>query len=400
MRFSSLSQRLTAGASSICRYPYKIIKKRFWNRVSESDAMAARHFSQARELIAKVDLDGALAHAMKAASLVETSTDHYLMYNIGTALDALGERDRGLELIAQAEQIRTGASRDDWQGENISDRTLLVVWRRGDIGIGIRSVGLVAHAARRARHCIVLVEPRLIPLYRRTLEGVDIRSKEDDPASTFDEAQAIVSFTTLAALFGPGSKNPAPFLPLRPDPELVATFRAQYQNGSDAPLVGISWSSAMKKRQVPPLTDWETLLRSVPATYVSLQYGNVTPAVEQMRAATGARVIEDQSVNQLVDMDRFAAQVAALDAIVSIPNSISHTAGALGTPSVAIIGNHVFNSKWTKREGGGRGWSNRNGWCPNMRLVHRQDRDWPAVMQETGNVLETMLRDASRGVNS
>ena len=359
--------------------------------------MAAHHFSQARDLITRVDLDGALAHTVRAASLVDKSTDHLLIYNIGCALDALGERDQGLELIVRAEQIRTGTAREDWQGENISDRTLLVDWRRGDIGIGIRSVGLVAHAARRAKRCIVLVEPRLIPLYRRTLEGVDVRSKEDNPGSAFAEAHAIASFTTLAALFGPGSKNPAPFLPLRPDPELAAAFRAQYQKGSDAPLVGISWGSAVKKRGVPPLTDWETLLRSVPATYVSLQYGNVTAAVEQLRAATGARLIDDKSVDQIVDMDRFAAQVAALDAVVSIPNSIGHTAGALGTPSVAIIDNRSFNSKWSKRDAGGRGWSNRNGWCPNMHLVHRQTRDWSMAMQEARAVLEAKLRDANDG---
>ena len=400
MRFSSLSRHLAARVSSICRYPYKIIKKRFPDRLSESDAMAAHHFSQARELITKVDLDGALAHTLKAASLVDQSVDHRLIYRIGAALDALGERDHGWELISKAERIRTGATREDWRGENISDRTLLVEWRRGDIGIGIRSAGLVAHAARCARRCIVLVEPRLIPLYRRTLEGVDVRSKEDDPATAFAEADVFVSFHTLAALFGPGSQNAAPFLPLRPDRELVATFRAQYQNGSDTPLVGISWSSATKKRQVPPLANWQTLLRSVPATYVSLQYGNVTAAVGQLRAATGAHIIEDQSVDQLVDMDRFAAQVAALDAVVSIPNSIGHTAGALGTPSVAIIGNHVFNSKWARRESGGRGWSNRTGWCPNMQLVHRQDRDWSMTMQEARFALEAMLRRVRQGIRS
>ena len=400
MRFSSLSRRLAARASSICRYPYKIIKKRFPDRLSESDALAAHHFSQARELITKVDLDGALAHTLKAASLVDQSVDHRLIYRIGAALDALGERDHGWELIAKAERIRTGATREDWRGENISDRTLLVEWCRGDIGIGIRSAGLVAHAARCARRCIVLVEPRLIPLYRRTLEGVDVRSKEDDPATAFAEADVFASFHTLAALFGPGSQNAAPFLPLRPDPDLVATFRSQYQNEGDTPLVGISWGSAVKKKGVPPLTDWEILLRSVPVTYVSLQYGNVTPAVEQLRPATGARLIEDKSVDQLVDMDRFAAQVAALDAVVTIKNSIGHTAGALGVPSIAIIDNKVYTSTWVVRDIEGTGWSNRNGWYPNMHLVHRQERDWSAAMQEVRVVLEATLRGAREDINS
>ena len=385
MKFSSLPQRLGVRIKNWVRSP-----------VSENDAQAAHHFSRARELITKVDLDGALAHAMKAASLVETSVDHALLDKIGSALKALGARERGFELIARAERIRTGTNREDWNGEDISDRTLLVEWRRGDIGIGIRSAGLVAHAAHRAGCCIVLVEPRLIPLYRRTLEGVEVRSKEDNPNRTSAEVRAIASFTTLSTLFGPGSKDPAPFLPLRPDPELVAAFRAQYQNGSDAPLVGISWGSVVKKKGLPPFTNWQTLLRSVPATYVSLQYGNVGPAVEQLRAVTGARLIQDKSVDQLVDMDRFAAQVAALDAVVSIKNSIGHTAGALGVPAVAIIDNNVYTSTWVVRASEGTGWSNRNGWYPDTHIVHRQQREWSTVMQEARVVLEAMLSRRDR----
>jgi hypothetical protein len=267
----------------------KLLGKRFKVRVrnalrtrdNEADASAARHFRVARELITKVDLDGALIHAMKAASSIEDSNNYALMYKIGSALQPLGARDAGLKLIARAEKIRTGLRQDDWNGEDISDRTLLVEWRRGDIGIGIRSAGLIAHAAQRAKRCIVLMEPRLIPLYRRTVEHLDLRSKEDDPAASFAEADIVASFNTLEALFGPGSKDAAPFLPLRADPSLVNEFRTKYQRGLKAPLVGMSWGSSVTKKGVPPLTDWDQLLRSVHATYVSLQYGEIANVVKR-----------------------------------------------------------------------------------------------------------------------
>jgi ADP-heptose:LPS heptosyltransferase len=48
-------------------------------------------------------------------------------------------------------------------------------------------------------------------------------------------------------------------------------------------------------------------------------------------------IIEDASVDPLTDLDRFAAQVAAMDVVISIDNSTVHMAGSLGVETWALL---------------------------------------------------------------
>jgi hypothetical protein len=48
------------------------------------------------------------------------------------------------------------------------------------------------------------------------------------------------------------------------------------------------------------------------------------------------RLISDPKIDQLVDLDGFAAQIAALDTIVSISNTTIDMAGMLGVPTLHI----------------------------------------------------------------
>jgi hypothetical protein len=79
-----------------------------------------------------------------------------------------------------------------------------------------------------------------------------------------------------------------------------------------------------------PLLGWKS------ATFVSLQYGDIQKDLETLRELTGGRVIHDTEINQLVDLDGFAAQIAALDGVISISNTTIDMAGMLGVPTVHI----------------------------------------------------------------
>jgi ADP-heptose:LPS heptosyltransferase len=85
----------------------------------------------------------------------------------------------------------------------------------------------------------------------------------------------------------------------------------------------------------------------------------------------------------MVDMDRFAAQVASLDAVISTSNTIAHLAGALGTPSVVIL-NDNFYQFWPF-------FGARTPWNPRTVLVRKNGRDWPSVMREAQASLASIL---------
>jgi len=55
------------------------------------------------------------------------------------------------------------------------------------------------------------------------------------------------------------------------------------------------------------------------------------------RVQTGHQVHHWLDSDPVRDLDDFAAQVAALDLVISVDNSTIHLAGALGVPTMAIL---------------------------------------------------------------
>lgn len=98
------------------------------------------------------------------------------------------------------------------------------------------------------------------------------------------------------------------------------------------------------------------------------------------------RVIVDRSIDQLIDMDVFAAQVAALDAVITITATLAHVAGALGVPTVAL------RDDWFRRE-----WpvvADRVPWYPSLRVVGKDGREWGEVFDDATLVLRGLMAGA------
>ena len=79
----------------------------------------------------------------------------------------------------------------------------------------------------------------------------------------------------------------------------------------------------------------------------------------------------------------FAAQVAALDAIVSISNTTIDMAGMLGVPTVHICDDSYFRSWWPR--------SGPSSWYPGMVFLYRQHRLWSDVLAEAPKRLEQVV---------
>ena len=102
--------------------------------------------------------------------------------------------------------------------------------------------------------------------------------------------------------------------------------------------------------------------------------------MENQVDAAGATILIDRDVDQLSDMDLFAAQVAAMDLVITIDNSTAHLAGALGVPVWVLL---PFAPDWRwmlDRED--------SPWYPTMRLF-RQPRpsDWRSVVEKVSSGL-------------
>ena len=119
---------------------------------------------------------------------------------------------------------------------------------------------------------------------------------------------------------------------------------------------------------------------------MSLQYGEVEKDIKFLGAD---RVINDPAIDQLIDMDGFAAQIAALDAVVAISGTPAHLAGAMGVPT-AVLRDDWFRRQWPVM-------TDRVPWYPNLRVVGKDGREWDAVFDDAWIALHGLMAGGASG---
>jgi len=268
-----------------------------------------------------------------------------------------------------------------WKGERLAAGRLLL-WGEQGIGDEIMFAGLVPDALRTGNPCVLDCDARLKALFARSFPEVDVVSGFDPGAHPELEIAAHLPTGSLPALYRASSAafaaTTSPYL--LADPLAREQFRARYADGRR--LVGLAWHTKNKKTGRSRSIELSTLapLFALPGIrWVSLQYGD-HGALEEQAAAAGAPVLIDREVDQLADIDRFAAQIAAMDLAITIDNSTAHLAGALGVPTWVLL---PFAPDWRwllERED--------CPWYPSVRLF-RQEKlgDWQSVVTRVEGAL-------------
>ncbi|MGA2169254.1 MAG: tetratricopeptide repeat protein [Terracidiphilus sp.] len=365
---------------------------------------AEAHYNLACVLQALGRLPEALAHYRRA---IELQPD-YAQARFGQALAQLLHGDfesgwRNYEARWQSIDHDTPMRpypQPLWTGERLAHGRLLL-WAEQGVGDEIMFAGLVPDAIRTGNPMTLDCDPRLKPLFARSFPAVEVVSARDQgPVLGADSVHPVgadsvhPAETEIAAHLPTGS---LPGLFRATEPAFAATtlpylkadaaernrFRARY--GEDRRLVGLAWYTRNqrtgRKRSIPL-----SLLASEPAPllalpgirWISLQYGDFDSLEQQAAAAQAtiphAPILIDRTVDQFADMDLFAAQVAAMDLVITIDNSTAHLAGALGIPVWLML---PFAADWrwleTRQD---------SPWYPTMRLFRQPNPgDWRSVVE-------------------
>jgi len=321
---------------------------------------------------------------MPLAAVAEKARDTRLLIEMAHAAGRLGELELSVQWACANAEILGNVKPTDWRGEDLSDATLVIRFMESEkqgLGIGLDLAGYVAEAAAKARHCILVVEKRLVPIYARTLPKVEIRAFPANVSAETGIRLVTANALTLMAMMGtaPGQIE-SRFLPLQSNAAHSAEMRRGYQAGRELPLVGVSWWSSHFGKDLPSIETWAGLAWGIDAIFVNIQYGDVAADWAVLEQAAPGRVVRDESVDQLVDMDRFASQLGALDAVVTISNTGAHLAGAMGLPV------NLIRDDWFRR-----GWpvlSDRTPWYPGAKVFGKEGRSWPDVFDGVKSQLE------------
>ncbi len=265
-----------------------------------------------------------------------------------------------------------------WKEEKLSSGKLLI-WGEQGIGDEIMFAGLLPDVRRIGNRCVLDCIARLKPLFARSFPEIEVVSGGRD--ATHADIAAHLPAGSLPGLFRASSisfaATTSPYL--FADSVQRARFRTSYADGRR--LVGLAWHTDNRKTgrsRSMDLSLFAPLFASLDIRWISLQYGD-HDALEAQAAAAGAPVLIDRSVDQFRDMDVFAAQIAALDLVITIDNSTAHLAGALGIP-VWLLLPYAADWRWTQA-------GEESPWYPTLRLFRQPKlRDWLAVLERVQSV--------------
>ncbi len=246
----------------------------------------------------------------------------------------------------------------------------------------------MSRVTRQASRTTVVIEPRLVKTFRRSFPTLEVRAAtEEFDDQDFDH---VIFPDRMLAHFLPTScspDDPGDFLVA--DQKLTDQLRQKYLADAHCRghkrLIGICWHSSHFAKETPALGDWADFISRTQAGFVSLQYGNVESHFEVFGQNN---VIQDKSVDQLVNMDDFAAQVAALDGVITIVNTLAHVAGALDVPTV-VVRDDILRREWPVTR-------DRTPWYPSVRIAGKDGRSWGEVLGEAGDKLCEIIAERNQ----
>lgn len=223
-----------------------------------------------------------------------------------------------------------------WEGGKLDG--VLRVWAEQGVGEEILLTRLLPMVLERTPRVMFDGTSRLAPLIQRWLPQIEVVREGAGPAS----AEAQVALGSLGAALNLGPEDVAarndPLL--RADPALQTATRARYEAlAQGRRIVGIAWYSQNQEfgaHKSAALEHWRALLER-DYFFVNLQYRSDPAEIAAAEHAFGCVIHTDPSVDQVADLEAFAAQIAALDTIVSVSNTTVHMAGALGVPCLTLL---------------------------------------------------------------
>jgi tetratricopeptide (TPR) repeat protein len=225
----------------------------------------------------------------------------------------------------------------EWGGQVIQG-SLLVLPEQG-VGDEVFYSGMLNDLQGLAVSITVGVDPRLLPLYQRSFDHVNVVSSKELPdMQSYDTQIHMASlgryFRSDAAAF---QRIRSPYL--KADAERTRSLR--HQVASIGKLVcGLSWIS--KNKDLGPdkslrLQDLYPILQLPGLTFVDLQYGDTAAERAALQESTGIQVRHIDEVDNFNDIDALAALIEACDVVVTVSNTTAHLAGALGKKVLIMV---------------------------------------------------------------
>ena len=269
------------------------------------------------------------------------------------------------------------SSKPKWEGQK-GRRVLL--WAEQGIGTEIMFASLIPELNVFCSKLIVQCDKRLIPLFERSFSpNIIYQSKQGSTQETEYDFQ--ISNASLAEILRISLDSfPKPSgAYLQCKKSKSDELRKLISKNGARKLIGISWHSASviqgaSHRNVA-LEQLAGHLCDNGTEIVSLQYGDISEQISQLKQSSGINVTEVKEIDNHNDIDGLAALISACDLVVSIDNVTAHLAGALGVDTKVLL---PFSPDWR--------WGVKQPssyWHSSLQLYHQhRPNEWEEVFVE------------------
>jgi len=276
----------------------------------------------------------------------------------------------------------------EWTGELLGGRSL-AVWGEQGLGDELWFSGFLDALHGIGGQVEVECDPRLASVLTRSYPRHRIHERTAPPADELLACAMQAAMGDLAMRLGFAERS-APTGYLVADAARVGDLRRRYLGGRSDALVGISWRSTKPKVErsfEAPLSVWQPVLALDGITFVNLQYGTVGAELAEAVERSGTRIIADDDINAREDIEGLVAQVAAMDAVVTVANATAAAAHGVGRPSFVAL--RLDQDDWRYPEA-----ASVTPWLPLARLYWQVKQDeWDAVFIRIARDLERWRLD-------
>jgi len=316
--------------------------------------------------------------------------------NLGMSLLLTGSFEEGWEQFAWRWQCKDFMLENryfpqpNWNGTNLRSKTILV-WAEQGIGDEIMFASMLPDLLETGANIIVECDARLVQLFQRSFPPIQFLPRQVPPnPQLFDiNIDYQIPMGNLGQWLRPNKDSFTASRYLLPCSKRISQMKEKYRSlSNDKLLIGISWKSINRDIGTAKSTfleDWTSILSQGGCYFIDLQYGNTKSEVEKYVSDKNHILIyQDEEIDPLTDLDGFAAQVSALDLVISTSNTTAHLAGALGQ-NVWTLLRLVPSWRWlTQRTD--------TLWYPKMKLFRQlQLGNWLPVFNEVKQALENYM---------
>lgn len=310
--------------------------------------------------------------------------------NRAVVLLSLGRLAEGWDEHEWRKQAENWApfSYPEWQGEDISDKTIVVFAEQG-VGDEILFASCLADLIAHAKLCIIECDPRLETLYARSFPEAIVKGSprsEQGWLADYPDISICTAIGSLPRFFRQSINDfPSDAAVFSEDKERHQYWSKELDKLGAGIKVGICWRSRLSKEgrhfNYSQLDDWGAIFKVPGVTFINLQYDECEDELASANKLFGINIHQFDNIDLMNDLDDLVALSACLDLVISAGTATAELASSIGTP--------VFRINPTVIDWGALG-TKKWPWHPNTRIFHQLEHEqWEYPLQLIADQLAT-----------